>query len=324
MRRTEKWPQYIASIILSFLSFIFLLGSISLALLSGTLFSENYYLRQVDEGKFASTALYELHTSYRSYAAASGVDAEVMESLVDEQRIRAALSQKIRTIFSDAEQYDYEAFAIEVEETLLDYALRQEGALDGPELREGIKQLVLYTTGSFVVLTDSLIFDMLGSYAVASTGTISQFVWILAGAAIVSIGVMIIMLGRLSLILRNLVYTLGALLISVILIPVTIQATGFLQRVNISPPSMKQYLTACLGGFFNAYWVVCAVVAVLLSISVLMLLLRQRAKKQAKRRRAHVTNAKEEKPHMDEENKTEINLGELNPSVSEFFLGELE
>ena len=277
--RSETLPQYIASVILSFLAFVTLLGCVSCAFLSGTLLSERYYLAQADRSTFAGTALYELRETYRSYAAASGVEAAVLEGAISEEQIRAALGQTIRAAFSGGEGYDYDGYAAAVEETLVQYAKTQ-GIEDTPELRQALAQLVNYSTGSFIALMDSIVFDMLFSYATAYGQSVTQLAWILAGITVVCLVTMALLTRRLSILLRNMVYTLGAVFIAATAVPVAFRASGFLQRVNLSPPSMKQYITACLDGFVGCYWWLSGAALLLLAACAIALAMRTRRHRQ--------------------------------------------
>ncbi len=270
MRRVETLPQYIASIILAFLAFVTLIGAVSCVFLSATLLSQEYYLKQADQSTFAATALHELRESYRSYAAASGVDPAVLQSAIGEEQIRAALGQSIRAAFSGDEGYDYTAYAAALKERLVEYAAAQ-GIDDTPALHQALGLLVSYCTGSFSAITGSVIFDLLSSFAVAAKAAVARAAWVLAGMFLVCVATMGLMSRRLSAVLRNLLYVFGAVLVSAVLIPGVVQAFGFLQRLNLSPPSMKRYVMACAQVFFACYWYLCGVAAVLLGVCAVAL-----------------------------------------------------
>jgi hypothetical protein len=241
--------------------------------------SKEYYLSKVDNSDFSTLAHSEIQVVYASYAAASGIKEEVLVSMVTEEDIRLALKQTIESFFTGSDGIDFVAFADKLEEDIVKYAVA-EGFEDNTQLRDGLQLLIEYCTASFLELCDSLLIEMVGTYAVSYKPIVTTISLIAFAFVIICIAAFVFVTRRLSHVLRNLIYVLSATTISTAAIPLFIGQTGLLDRINITPQSMKSYIVACLSGFVSLFWIVCVCSALLLGFCIVVYFLR-------KKQRAH-------------------------------------
>ncbi len=270
--------------VLGFFATFFSFLLICAAVVQSTVMNPSYFYKKAQTSGYVAACHDQLSETFASYGAASNFDASVFEPVASEEMVLQTVRQNIDYLYGTGSAVDYDAYGEQVNQLLLQN-VEDRGIEITDGIREGVQTLADSCEDEFrnVTTIPFLEFLIRGLRAAQQP--------LLVGLVVLAV-VLAALLVFMWLLTRSLVRLLPfvidvcvALCILCAAVPTLALAQRVLERVNITPETVRLLLVGYGNGVLQAFYPVLAVLVVLtvlLAVALWQLNKRQAAPAQPK------------------------------------------
>ena len=274
MEKTKLQNNKILSLVLSYVLSLLLVLLAILGSLTITVCNRNFLKTQVLKSGFCPNVLQELHENYISYGAASGFSADVMRQVVNADTVQSDMFKAIERFYDgdrteqsypEIGQKAYEIFAKDVQTR--NYKIT-------PEVQEGLEALANACAADYA----NYVRIPFTSYLAPLLAKLQANIWLplmLIGLFTAVCTVLLFMAqSDKDLRLRYSTYSLSAAMLLCGVFPVFAKSLIRMDRVHISPESIKLLAGGYANGIFTASWYFAVIYGVAVAALAITLYLR--------------------------------------------------
>jgi len=259
--------------ILTVLFTIVVFSAIAIAMIQNTLFSPDFYIRQIDASGFSKIALTEIQETFRAYSSALALnipDDFVTDHITLEQ-VDDAIKQTITASFKGGDPYDYSSFSDELVADLEHYVKTELGL--PVDFAEPMADFAAECEQVFTRYTDSSAFSKIAYMARTYGSALKTCQIVLVAAAVILLALMLRLSPGRAGGVRNLMFAFIVMVVlnGICLFARVLPARIFLDRLGISleRESMRLLAVRCVDSAISAFiWplMACALILIILIV----------------------------------------------------------
>lgn len=258
MLNNQKWLAKLPKIILAFVCSLCLFSLMVLGVLRSTLFNQEFMVDQVHETKYAEMIAKEINTNIADIGLASNIPAEVLSDVVPAEVVQQNIDSYIRGIYTDV---PFNLIGTDQIEANMDQAIAKYAEEKNIKISEEMTKNLTYMKESAISIFDQYVKL---PYLLTYGHKVMQFDDTLILLFIVaSVVFLLLLIGTMMVIgkwwhrrLRYSAYIFGGAGLMMVVVPMLIYTSGYIERIAINSHAIYLFLTSYLTDFVLRFvWV---------------------------------------------------------------------
>lgn len=251
--------------ILGFFATFFSFLLICAAVAQATVMNPDYFYKKAQTSGYVAACHDRLTQVFASYGAASNFDAAVFEPVASEEKVLETVAQNIAYLYGTGSAVNYDDYGEQVNQLLLQN-VEERGIEITDGIREGVQSLADSCEDEFRNVTTIPFLEFLIRGLRAARGPVLVVLVVLAVILAALLAFMWLLTRSLARLLPFLIDVCAALCILCAALPTLALSQRVLERVNITPETVRLLLVGYGNGVLQSFYPVLAVLAVITAL----------------------------------------------------------